>query len=155
MNDLRAHGYSEAELKGAAYNDAFRSLMKFEADRARRYFERGRRLFPLLAAEARVSPMVLHGIYSAVLDRIEQRGFDVFAEPRGAEHSGEARHHGQAVDRLRPASAAATRRAAVGRSVRFAIPSAGARAPMPMALGMASRRGRKRHFGATMWGHYT
>ena len=83
MNDLRAHGYSEAELKGAAYNDAFRSLMKFESDRARRYFERGRRLFPLLAGEARVFPMVLHGIYSAVLDRIEQRGFDVFAERVG------------------------------------------------------------------------
>ena len=80
MNDLRAYGYSEAELKGAAYNDAFRSLMKFEADRARRYFERGRRLFPLLAGEARVFPMVLDGIYSAVLDRIEQRGFDVFGE---------------------------------------------------------------------------
>ncbi len=83
LSDLRSHGYTEAELRGAAYNDAFRGLMKFEADRARRYFERGRRLFPLLAREARVFPMVLDGIYSAVLDRIEQRGFDVFGERIG------------------------------------------------------------------------
>lgn len=83
LSDLRAYGYTEAELKGVAYNEAFRGLMKFEADRARRYFERGRRLFPLLAREARVFPMVLDGIYSAVLDRIEQRGFDVFGERIG------------------------------------------------------------------------
>ena len=79
MSDLRAHGYSESELMAASYNDAFRALMKFEADRARRYFERGSRLFPLLVGESRVFPMVMHGIYSAVLDRIEARAYDVFS----------------------------------------------------------------------------
>ena len=78
LNDIRAFGYSERELMNGVNNDAFRNLMKFQADRARRYFERGSGLFPLLSPESRTCPMVLHGIYSAVLDRIEMRGFDVF-----------------------------------------------------------------------------
>ena len=80
MSDLRAHGYTESELMSAAYNDAFRAMMKFEADRARRYFERGSRLFPLLVGQSRVFPMVMHGIYSAVLTRIEERAYDVYSE---------------------------------------------------------------------------
>ncbi len=78
LNDIGAFGYSERELMSGINNDAFRNLMKFQADRARRYFERGSRLFPLLSPGSRTCPMVLHGIYSAVLDRIEMRGFDVF-----------------------------------------------------------------------------
>lgn len=78
LDDMAAFGYSEEELESGVVNDAFRRLMAFEADRARRYFESGERLFPLLSSESRVCPSVLHGLYSALLDRIESSGYRVF-----------------------------------------------------------------------------
>lgn len=78
LDDMEQFGYTEEDLMGGVANDAFRSLMQFQADRARRYFESSRRLFPLLSYEARACPSVLHGVYSALLDEIQASGYDVF-----------------------------------------------------------------------------
>ena len=45
---------------------------------ARQYFERGKRLIPLVSSESRACPSALHQVYSAILDRIESSGFEVF-----------------------------------------------------------------------------
>jgi len=78
LDDMATFGYSEAELQRGLVNDSFKRLMAFEADRARGYFESGKRLIPLLSSESRACPSVLHGLYSAVLDRIESSGYRVF-----------------------------------------------------------------------------
>ncbi|MBI3744321.1 MAG: phytoene/squalene synthase family protein [Chloroflexi bacterium] len=76
--ELRQCGYSEADLRAGVVNDAFRSLMRFQAERARGYFASGGRLLPLVPRRTRVCPAVLRGLYSNVLDRIEARGYDVY-----------------------------------------------------------------------------
>ena len=78
LDEMASFGYSEQELMGGVVNDPFRRLMRFQVARARRSFDSGRRLFPLLNPESRACAAVLHGVYSAILDRIEGSGFNVF-----------------------------------------------------------------------------
>ena len=78
LEEMAEWGYTEADLMAGVVNDAFRGLMAFQAERARRYFDSGARLVPLLARESRACAGVLHQVYSKLLDRIEAAGFDVF-----------------------------------------------------------------------------
>ena len=83
LDDMDSYGYSEQELMEGVVNKQFRILMKFQADRARGYFDSGKRLIPLLSPESRACPALLYGIYSAVLARIENSGFNVFEKRIG------------------------------------------------------------------------
>lgn len=78
QEELRRFGYPEEALAAGAINDEFVRLMRFQVARARGYFDSGKRLLPLLPVRSRACPAVLGGLYSRVLDRIEQRGYDVF-----------------------------------------------------------------------------
>ena len=78
LDDIERFGYSERELMEGRNNENFRSLMDFQAARARRRFESGARLMPLLSPESRACAAVLHQLYSRILDRIESSGYDVF-----------------------------------------------------------------------------
>jgi len=80
LEDLRRFGYAEDDLRRGVMNDAFRALMQFEALRARDYFSAGAGLLPMVSYRARSCPAALHGLYSRLLDRIEQRDYDVFSE---------------------------------------------------------------------------
>lgn len=77
--DEMAHfGYTDAELKQGALTDGFRELMAHQTARARSYFDSSKRLFPLISADARACPKLMHATYSAILDRIERADFNVF-----------------------------------------------------------------------------
>ena len=60
------------------HRNAFVALMRFQAERARRYFDTGFQLLPYLSPRSRPCPAVLGQIYSKVLQRIEASGYDVF-----------------------------------------------------------------------------
>ena len=83
LDELESFGYSERDLQGSVVNGAYRDLMRFQVDRARSYFASGRRLMPALPLNSRACPAVLAALYSAILDRIEAAGFDVFQERIG------------------------------------------------------------------------
>ncbi len=78
QDELASFGYSEEELRAGVVNDAFRNLMAFQVARARKYFDSGRHLMPLLHLQSRACPAVLLAVYSRILGRIESSGFDVF-----------------------------------------------------------------------------
>ncbi len=78
LDDINEFGYSEQELMAGSNNENFRLLMDFQATRARRYFDSGARLFPLLSRESRACAVALHQLYSRILDRMESSGYDVF-----------------------------------------------------------------------------
>ena len=78
LDEIERFGYSVEELMAGVVNEPFRRLMTHQAQRARAYFDSGKRLLPLIDQESRVCPAVLHGVYSALLDRIEASGFEVF-----------------------------------------------------------------------------
>lgn len=77
QDELAQFDYSEAELLAGVVNEPFRGLMRFQARRARQYFDRGFQLLPYLPHRSRACPAVLGQLYSRVLDRIEGAEYDV------------------------------------------------------------------------------
>ena len=83
QDEMAEFGYTEEDLKNQVVNEPFRSLMKYQVERARSYYERSRPLFDMVELESRTCLRVLHEAYFAILDRIEQSGFDVFSQRIG------------------------------------------------------------------------
>ena len=83
QDEMAEFGYTEEDLKNRVVNEQFRSLMKYQVDRARSYYERSRPLFDMVELESRTCLRVLHEAYAAILDRIEQSDFDVFSQRIG------------------------------------------------------------------------
>ena len=79
QEDLRRFDYTEEAMALGVVDDAFADLMRFQAERARAYFESSKPLASYLAPRSRACPAVLHALYRRLLDRIEERGFDVFS----------------------------------------------------------------------------
>lgn len=78
QDEMARFGYSEEELLRGIINGPFVELMRFQTDRARAYYALGAKLLPLVPLRSRACVSILHGLYSRLLDRIEERGFDVF-----------------------------------------------------------------------------
>ena len=78
--DLARFGVSADDLKSGRRTAEFVRLMQFESARARVYYTESRPLIALIHARSRPALRALIGIYSRLLDRIEQRGFDVFSK---------------------------------------------------------------------------
>ncbi len=78
QDEMERYEYTEAELARGALTEGFRSLMAHQAGRARGYFESSRALFPMISADARTCPKLMHATYSGILGRIEQADYDVF-----------------------------------------------------------------------------
>jgi phytoene synthase len=81
QEDLRRFGYSPEELRQGVFDDRFRNLMVFEANRARHYYEQGWNLLPLVEDTSRPGLWAMIQIYERILDRIVKKQFDVFREP--------------------------------------------------------------------------
>lgn len=77
--DLASFGVGEEEILGGVISDRFVRLMRFEAERARTLYELADGGIPLLPPSARKAVLLARILYSRILDRIEGRGYDVFA----------------------------------------------------------------------------
>jgi phytoene synthase len=78
LEDLRRFRVSEELiLNSRRPTPEFLELMKFQAVRARDYFERARPLPSYLPRHSRSCPMVLSAVYRELLDTIEDEGFPV------------------------------------------------------------------------------
>ena len=89
QDEMARFGYTEEQLGAGVHNDAFVELLRFQGQRAREYFRSGFRLLPYLSRRSRACPAALGAIYSRVLDRIEESGYDVLGEQRIALSGGE------------------------------------------------------------------
>ena len=89
QDEMARFGYTEEQLGAGVHNDAFVELLRFQGQRAREYFRSGFRLLPCLSRRSRACPAALGAIYSRVLDRIEESGYDVLGEQRIALSGGE------------------------------------------------------------------
>ncbi|MEB3200851.1 MAG: phytoene synthase [Synechococcaceae cyanobacterium] len=78
QEDLQRFGYSESELMAGTVNDAWRSLMAFQLERARSWFRRSEAGVRWLSADARWPVWTSLRLYRGILDVIERHGYDVF-----------------------------------------------------------------------------
>jgi phytoene synthase len=60
---------------------AFRQLMKFQAERAWQFYNEGIELIRLVEPDSRAALWALARIYSGILEKIEERDYDVFSAP--------------------------------------------------------------------------
>jgi phytoene synthase len=78
VEDLRRFGVGEEELRAGTRSKDFLDLMRFEAARARAYYNESQPLLDLVHPRSRPSLWALISIYSRLLERIERSGYDVF-----------------------------------------------------------------------------
>ncbi|MCE2465060.1 MAG: presqualene diphosphate synthase HpnD [Dehalococcoidia bacterium] len=80
QDEMDRFGYTLDDLRAGTMNGPFTDLMAFQVERARRHFDEGFRLLPLLSARSRGCPAVLGAIYRRILEKIEARSYNVFQE---------------------------------------------------------------------------
>ena len=78
--DLTRFGVAESQFCERTTSAEARQLFRFEAARARSYYEESRRLVGMVGKESRKSLWALIEIYSELLRRIEKRDYEVLAE---------------------------------------------------------------------------
>ena len=77
--DLDRFDYAAWKLTHKQRDDHFRSLMRFQVERARSYYESSRPLAALLPSPGRAVFQVMTRTYRGLLDAIEMRDYDVFS----------------------------------------------------------------------------
>jgi phytoene synthase len=70
QDEMAKYGYTEEDLATGRATPQFERLMRFQVERARRYYDSGRMLLPYLPRRARACVGVMAGIYSSILDGI-------------------------------------------------------------------------------------
>ena len=79
QDELASFGVREERHRGAAgARSAWQALMAYQAARARGYLTEGRTLLGYLDRRSAACVAAFANLYEATLERIEQRGFDVF-----------------------------------------------------------------------------
>ncbi len=78
--DLEHFAYREDELRRGDRNDRFRALMRFEAERAYRYYDEAQPLTEVLRPAGQAVFQVMMRTYRGLLDAIVERDYDVFSE---------------------------------------------------------------------------
>jgi phytoene synthase len=78
LEELEAFGYTEADAKAHVRSGAFRELMRFQAERARSYYQKAEPGLPLLDQRGRFAMKTAFDIYRKTLRHIEASDFDVF-----------------------------------------------------------------------------
>lgn len=81
LDDLRACNYPEKAMLQKTYSPEFKTLMQQEAARAHHYYEKAHAVFIALPQHERRALTVaeiMRGVYSRILGKIEQSGYQVF-----------------------------------------------------------------------------
>ena len=80
QEDLMKFDIAPSELRAGKDLDRIRPLLAREADRAREFYRSADELIPLINEDSQPALWVLVTIYRRLLEKIAQRGFDVFKE---------------------------------------------------------------------------
>ncbi|HWJ31073.1 MAG TPA: phytoene/squalene synthase family protein [Gaiellaceae bacterium] len=81
QDELSSFGVSEDDIAAGTLSPPWHALMTFQAERARAYLQDGLGLLKTLDSRSTLCVSTFAGLYRATLDRIEQRGYDVFEGP--------------------------------------------------------------------------
>jgi 15-cis-phytoene synthase len=81
QDELSSFGVSEDDIAARNVSSAWHALMTFQAERARAYLQDGLGLLQSLDSRSSLCVSTFAGLYRATLERIEERGFDVFEGP--------------------------------------------------------------------------
>jgi 15-cis-phytoene synthase len=80
--DLEKFGCDGRELANDTTNQSAVALARFEGERAWEFYRDGWKLLPLVSEDSRAALWAMARIYSGILEKIEQRGFDILSGER-------------------------------------------------------------------------
>src|SRR5438552_17117540 len=80
VEDLQRFGVPAADILQAKETPAFRSLMEFQAERARRYYQDAMSALPAQDRRAQRPGLIMAAIYRTLLDEIQRGGFHVLTQ---------------------------------------------------------------------------
>jgi phytoene synthase len=86
LEDLDRFGYAVESLLRRTRDECFRSLMRFQIERARHYYDACQPLAALLPPAGRAVFLVMTRTYRGLLDAIERRDYDVFSRRVSLSH---------------------------------------------------------------------
>jgi phytoene synthase len=78
QDELAAHGVTEDDIAQGRVTPEWRSVMSFQAERARAHLAEGLKLLDTLDRRSSLCVSTFAGLYRGQLDRMEANGFDVF-----------------------------------------------------------------------------
>lgn len=78
QDEMLCFGYSTTDLQARFRNEAFLNLMKFQAQRAQLYYDRGKSGIPLLRRDGSFAVEIASNLYHEILTRLQASSFDVF-----------------------------------------------------------------------------
>lgn len=79
LEDMARFGCTEDDLIAGRLTEPVRSLLAFECQRARGFYEAAERELPRVDRRRMVAARIMGGVYHAILERIESSGYDVFS----------------------------------------------------------------------------
>jgi 15-cis-phytoene synthase len=81
QEELRSFSYSENDIKKKVVNNNFISLVKYQIERARSFYNLAEKGIPYLTDDgSRTTVVLMQKIYSAILNKIEEKGYDIYSE---------------------------------------------------------------------------
>ena len=80
IEDLQKFGVPAADLLNARHGEAFVALMRFQAGRARAYYDKALAALPAADRRAQRPGLIMAAIYRALLAEIEREGFKVLTQ---------------------------------------------------------------------------
>jgi len=80
LEDLHRFNYTKEDIRNRLVDDRFRSLMAFEVQRTKKYYDEAKRLVSLLDRDSRPAFWAMMESYQTILWHIEKRGYDVLDE---------------------------------------------------------------------------
>ncbi len=78
QEDLRKFNVSEEQIFEGVADKNFIQLIKFEIERARKYYQKSEKGIPMLEKDSRFCVLLASRIYGQILDEIEKQNYDVF-----------------------------------------------------------------------------
>ena len=73
---MERFGVTEEQIYAKRMDSNFEAFMKFQIERARKYYDRARRGVFMLAEESRLPVQSSLDAYGKILDKIEENGYD-------------------------------------------------------------------------------
>jgi 15-cis-phytoene synthase len=80
LEDLSRFNYAKADIRNRVVDSRFQSLMAFEVQRTKKFYEEANPLVGLLDRDSRPAFSAMLESYKTILRHIENRGYDVFRE---------------------------------------------------------------------------
>jgi phytoene synthase len=78
LDELRQFGLTETDVINENFNDQFRRLIKFQVDRAHRYYQESQAGIPMLNTDSQFAIYSASKIYQGILRKIEARDYNPF-----------------------------------------------------------------------------